>query len=477
MRKLGLNHLPGKVFPAAERVCGYRGTSLSSSAPCSSPLAPCERPFRLRKSDRQSAMRKATTRSRFPRVWDSIASRWQSWVLLSSVVVLSLIPARPATAATITVGPPTNVPWVAYSVFPDDATLAVLADGSFAIGAVIPYPGEPVPRVQTQFFRADGAPLTRPTILARVPITDDAGIGSVGDRYFLVTRDPQRAYGRFFSEQGAPLGERFSWPYSAVDYFFNQYTFGTAPLWRFLPLTYKFLGYDSLGDPTYQTFLRVADADGRLLGTPVVQDSFAHAAINGSGRFVVISTLPCSVDNEVIGCVEAMQVFDGAAQPLTPLITSNLQQLIDPQEHFINTVAVPGIGPTGQVVLQWLNNFTEIPKRLVARLYDDTGLPLSGELDVSPPELYMAQVVPPIPLRDGSFVFSWLVASPADVTKVRILLRRFDPRSMTFDAPVVLLTDVNLISVLLQVNDQGKGVVVWQSVGQSVYFQLIQVNL
>jgi hypothetical protein len=96
--------------------------------------------------------------------------------------------------------------------------LAVLEDGSFAIGGGI---YGPVTSFVAQFFRADGAPLTRPTNLGRLQTADDCGIASVGDRYSFVLRSTQRAYGRLYSEQGSALGDRFPWPYSAIRAFFG----------------------------------------------------------------------------------------------------------------------------------------------------------------------------------------------------------------------------------------------------------------
>jgi hypothetical protein len=315
--------------------------------------------------------------------------------------------------------------------------------------------------LEVQFFRPDGAPQTAPTILMQAPATlYSAGIGTLGDRYFLAWKNDRSTLAQFYSNEGQPIGAPLRWPYSDIPYFLSYYRFGSAPLWRFLPITYQLKGYDFGGDPIYNTFLRVAAPDGTLLGLPVEQNSLLDAAINGSGRLVVVS-LECPPSGGA--CQQGLQIFDGALRPQTPFVTAGVPQLGSSHgTTALSSIARPAMSPNGQIMLTWIHRPDDAFKQWMARLYDSEGVPLSDALQVSPPLQYTTGVANPIPLTDGSFILSWLVAAPVGL-KETFFVERFDPRSMTFDPPVAVLADVNANGVLLQLNGQGRGAIVWQS--------------
>jgi hypothetical protein len=378
------------------------------------------------------------------------------------IMALLLLVPRAGTAA-ISAGPTIDVPWL-QSVF-GEVTAAVLADGSFAVASLHLEDGA----VEAQFFRATGDAQTRPLILVRPPAPPAglaaAGVGSLGSRYFLVWQDNklgpdglhaiQHAYAALYGERGTPLGKPFPWPSSDIDSFARHYRFGGAPRWRFLPITYDFL-FTADDETFYRPLLRVADPGAAPLGRPVelgppLLSNVEDAAINGSGRFVVVSDQCSSFPPPVPPCVRGMQIFDDAVTPLTPFLTAGVTQ----SQHSV----VAAIDPLGQVLLAWITD----EGRFMARLYDRNGSPASDELQVvavGEHDVIGGDVKKG--LDDGSFVFFWILYPDGDSNRGTLVVDRFDPRTRTFEEPVVIAQGP-IAGALLELNGAGQGVVVWQT--------------
>jgi len=361
-----------------------------------------------------------------------------------------------AAGSSVTAGPPIEVPWLIDINRFRLTTVGTLDNGSFAIVGLNAYFDANnliVTALVAQFFRPDGAPQTRPTILIQPPaVVLSTGIGSVGDRYFLAVKDEKRTYARFYSEAGTPLGSPFRWPYSDIEYFMTYYRFGSAPLWRFLPITYHLIGYDQDEDPLYNSFFQVADADGVRLGVPVALPNVVDAAINGTGRFVVIEQ-PCTPM-----CTVGIQIFDSAVHPLTPLLSAGVPQSEEPG-GVLNSEALTAINNQGQILLVWLTNPDDsYAKRVVARLFGETGAPASEVIQLTPPG-YGERLAQPIALGDGSFLVSWQVQSPS--LRTTVFMKRIDPSTMTASEPTVLAAG-DLGNWVVSVNGSGRGVFTWQ---------------
>jgi hypothetical protein len=377
------------------------------------------------------------------------------------VVALLLLVPRVATAA-ISAGPTIDVPWLQGG----EMTAAVLANGSFAIVSR-KFDSE---AVQAQFFRATGVPQTPPLVLIQPPAFPpaalaSAGVGSLGTRYFLVWqvtklgpdgfRAIKHAYAALYGKQGTLLGQPFLWPSSDIENFAGYYRFGSAPRWRFLPITYDFL-FRGEDDITYfRPLLRVAEPSEAPQGPPVelgppVLSNVEDAAINGSGRFVVVAYQCSSFPPPVPPCVRGMQIFHDAVTPLTPFLTADVTQ--------VRRTVFAAIGPQGQVLLNW---FTD-EGRLVVRLYDQNGSPASDEMQVTTTpqgDLFSFRMKG---LGDGSFILSWVREPGGDPNRGTLVVDRFDPQTKTFEEPVVI-AEGPIAGALLELNGAGQGVVVWQT--------------
>jgi hypothetical protein len=360
-----------------------------------------------------------------------------------------------AAGLSVTAGRPIEVPWL--NGFQSPTTIAVLEDGSFAIATIDTFlvsDTQVATAAAAQFFRPNGAPKTQPEILVRPPaVVASFGIGSVGDRYFVVLGGAKRTYARFYSEEGTPTGSSIRWPNADFEYF------GSAPLWRLLSLTHHVTGYDQDNIPLYTVFAQVADANGLLRGVPVelpvpaselpVQD----AAINGTGRFVVIEQ-PCTPM-----CTVGMQIFDSAVHPLTPLLSAGVPQSEEPG-GVLNSDALTAINDQGQILLVWVTRPDDSSgDKVVARLFGEAGAPASEVIQLTTP-VYGEGLAQPIALGDGSFLVSWQVQSPS--LRTTVFMTRIDPSTMTAGEPTVLAAG-DLGNWVVSVNGSGRGVFVWQT--------------
>jgi hypothetical protein len=377
-----------------------------------------------------------------------------------------LLAPSPASAGII-LGPTVDLPWSQVDF--QGGTVAMLANGSFAITSLRP----DLNAYQVQFFNAMGDLVQTP--LMTNPAPESVGVGSLGSSYLLVRQGYRgsnqgpdgfiadaHAYGQLFSDKGTPLGTQFPWPSSGVPNFAEFYRFGSAPRWRFLPITYEFLSDVGNGAyPAYSISLRVAEPNAipalppTEIGPPVVS-YIEDAAINGKGRFVVDSFHCASYPPPITPpCVRGIQVFDDPMRPLTPFLTA----VVDDTS---STVSV-AINTHGQVLLNMFN----AEGRLVVRLLNDNGTPASEELPVDTKrEPYKAGLGEMKGLDDGSFVLPWIASAPMgpDGYGEALVVARFDAQTRQFDEPVVIgTTTYNFRNAILKMTSDGRGVVVWES--------------
>lgn len=384
--------------------------------------------------------------------WHCLEPGLRGVVAAAAALAVAWIAPAPVRAA-ISAGTPIQVPWLTRVNFSQATSVAILDDGSFAIAGLEIFLDSGA-ELKVQFFRPDGAPQTFPTVLFRPPaVVDSGGIGSVGDRYFLVWKNDKRTYARFYSQQGMPLGAPIRWPYSDIPFFIDYYRFGNAPLWRILLNTYRVTGHDQDNDPIYSSFVQVANADGVRLGLPV-ELPVVDAAINGSGRFVV-------VEASCFGCTQGIQVFDSMVRPLTPLVTAGVPQLEEPG-GVSNSLPLVAFNAQGQTLLVWLTHPEDtLAGSLVARLYAATGQPASAVVQLRPVAFDSTLVLEPIALDDGAFLLCWVEQSPTTLLSTAFVTR-FDPGTMSIEEPAVL-AEGRLTNMVLAVSGAGKGVFTWQT--------------
>lgn len=387
-------------------------------------------------------------------------------------IVALLLLAPPTARAAITLGPTIDLPWSQVDF--QGGTVAVLANGSFAITST----RIDLDAHQVQFFSGAGD-LLPPSVLkppvGSHEVTPYIGVGSLGRSYFLVWQDyrfspldgsPQayaHAYAQLYSDKGTPLGAQFPWPSSAVPDFAEFYRFGSAPRWRFLPITYELLPYQCYNFPAYQVWLRAAEPDAILqlpptrLGPPLASN-VEDAAINGRGRFVVDS-FQCTDQCPLSPCLRGMQLFDDAIRPITSFLTADV-----PQTNFRVFAAING---QGQVLLHYYTS----SGRNVVRLYDENGSPASGEIPLRMSRLDESDVGEMKGLDDGSFALAWIDQTGSYPSYgSALVVARFDPQTRTFEKPVLIATSSYLFrNARLKLNGDGRGVVVWES--QDVNFQ------
>jgi hypothetical protein len=292
----------------------------------------------------------------------------------------------------------------------------------------------------------------------------------------MVVGGAKRTYARLYSEEGAPVGSSIRWPNADFEYF------GGAPLWRFLSITHHVTGLDQDSNPLYTAFAQVADADGVRLGVPVElpvpasESPVVDVAINGNGRFVVVEQLcpPCTGDQCGLLCPVGIQIYDSAVRPLTPVLSNGVPQYREP-DGVQNSSAATAIDDHAQVLLVWVTHLERLfgEQQVVARVFDETGAPVSEVIQLTTPT-DVGGLAQPIALDDGSFLVTWEVQSPGPTTTV--LMERIDPATMTASEPTVL-AEGDLREWLLSVNGSGKGVIVWQiEEGLAAYLRTIRVT-
>jgi hypothetical protein len=382
------------------------------------------------------------------------------------ILLLSLLAAQHAASAAITIGPTINLPWSQVDF--QGGTVAMLANGSFAIASLRP----DLNTFEVQFFNAVGDLMTPALFIPPVGSSEDTGgvgVGSMGGSYIVVRQDFRgaditqpyaHAYAQLYSDRGTPLGAQFLWPASDLPNFADFYRFGSAPLWRFLPITYEFLP-DVGPDLTYQVSLRVGEPNPLpqlpplQVGVPVVSN-IEDAAINGRGRFVVDSLQCASYPPPILPCIRGIQIFDDAAKPLTAFRTGDVTQTA--------FSAFAAINAKGEVMLHFLTP----AGRAVVRLYDANASQESAQIPLNTLHLYYETYVGMKGLDDGSFVLAWTARDPqgASGNGEALLIARFDPQSQSFDEPIVIaIASYHFRKAVLNVNGDGRGVIVWETQG------------
>jgi hypothetical protein len=402
--------------------------------------------------------------------------------------VLALLGPR-AAVAEINLGPPVEVPWLAVAL-PETVSLAVLEDGSFAIaGTEIEQNdsgGETV-RFLVQFFAANGAPEGEPVTVLTGDFAIDGGVGSLGDHY-LVTwsrffQGDTRA--AFFADAGMRFGRVLAWPYSAIPTFHRYYRYGRAPTWRFLRTVYYQRGSDRDKDPFfYQPRLQVVDGDAQPLGpaaplAPGRWIAIADLAINGAGRFVVLSA-QCARDlNSAKPCVFGMQVFDGPGQPRTPFLNREVPHEVQGGPA-IGRFSI-AIAPSGEVALSWVEDLFQPVSRLLARLYDQQGAAISTALPVAEAEAPGPEPLAMRSLDDGNFVLAWSVESLRDRTAT-LVLRELESGAR-LPLPAVIAAQGIQGGRWFETNGSGRGIVAWvaqestpQGPAPKAHFRLVTVG-
>jgi hypothetical protein len=342
----------------------------------------------------------------------------------------------------------------------------MLADGSFAVASNRLDLGT----FEVQFFDAESNVI--PPTLFVPPVGSSEGtlgvlVGSLGENYILIRQDfdgleepASGAYAQLYSARGSAVGPQFLWPASDLPNFGDFYRFGSAPLWRFLPITYKYLPDIGPGQ-IFRTSLRLGEPNPLpqlppiQIGAPKVRN-IEDAAINGHGQFVVDSFECVSYPPPSPPCTRGIQIFDGATRPLTPFRTGDVTQ-----DELAVFTAIDG---KGHVLLHFLNS----DHRPVVRLYDAGASPASLQIPLDTLGLPYENYVGLQGLDDDSFLLAFTVTDPQGSSSFGedLLLTRFDAQARRFDRPIVVATARYAFrKVKMDVNGDGKGVIVWETEG------------
>jgi len=391
-------------------------------------------------------------------------------LLLGTMVASGIVNAVPQTAradATIGFGPTLNVPFLADHYFQH---VAVLSDGSFALSGttttVLP-DGEGHPQFEVQTYDADGAALGGPFIPDEGQTVDTGGPVPLGDHYFVSWQHyvAKTSAATFLSRAGDPLGAPFSWPNSDIEDYNFYYAFSGAPTHRFLPVMYYQDGVDPFDNIVRQPNLQVYGADAKPIGPPVALSSgpsriyIEYMAINGNGRFVVLYQRCAKSFSPVRPCPLGFQVFEGAGQPQTPLLTRDVAQAEGAQGLRDGGVAV-GIAPGGEFLLFWAIPVKPHLYGLFLQLFDNLGSPLTDPIQLAqaPPAGFLEEQVRG--LADGTFALTWSVAEPSNA--ISIYIGRFDPTTLQASQPLLITSDfLAAENHHFDVNDSGQGILTW----------------
>ncbi len=362
-------------------------------------------------------------------------------------------------------------------------SLAVLEDGSFALGGTtsIPATGGGPEEFHAQFavqpYSPWGRPLGTPFMpqVAATPPADNGGIGSLGDHYFVSWQHHanQTSRATLLGKGGQTLTAVFAFPNSAIDFYALYDRYGHAPTWHFLPSFYYDGGANPItGEHIDQVTVQAYGADARPIGLPVdlgprpgwifVNDM----AINGDGSFVVASHR-CSEDFS--SCVNGVQVFKKDGRPLTPFSTRGVPSL------FYGGMTAE-IAESGQFILVWGTK-----AGLALGLFDRHGLPISDTiaLPAAPPGASGSFQVRA--RRHGNdFILSWALID-ADGSD-DFYLSEFLSTSRTLTPPVLLAhgdhfpqpagsNNLSGAGYSFEMNDSGRGVLAWTTFDEHFVFK------
>lgn len=392
---------------------------------------------------------------------------------VSLALALALVTAGPRGAlAEISVSPPQDLALLsANRGNPDSVSIAVLDDGSFAIG-VGRYQRVPPDSLRSQFviqfYDRNGSPLGAPVAPGGASYVPQGGVGSLGDRYFVTWENSRRVTrSAFYDCRGERLTKPVSWPQSEVLYFQRWYRFAPAPSLRILPLVFRQVGIDSTDSPIFKPILQVFDRRAHPLGTsfdlrPISANrkiEIETLGINGAGRFVVVSLQCPGSPQSQLACLRGVQVFDRGGRVLSPFLTANVEQLRNENGTAVGFQAA--VREDGAFLLSWVGGrFTETEK-LSSRLYDRNGVPNSAAfvLAENPGGTFGATR---LARSAGVFVFSWEAYSPTLNTST-ILLQERSGSTEPDNEPTEVTTDSLAAPHFLAMNSSGRGVIVWST--------------
>lgn len=385
--------------------------------------------------------------------------RFETALRLALGAALLLLGSRTA-SATITLGPPIEVPTPLLGP-PDAASLAVLEDGSFALGRRT---GER--RFEVLFFTPDGTRSGEPVTIFASGQGNSVygGVGAFGDRFFVTWQVYRsgKAHAAFYSREGEPLGRPFRWPYSDTIYSHWFFHYARGPRGRILPFFASELGQDRFGFTTYTFGSRVFGPEARFLGRPVVLMTDRHvlrvedAALNEEGRFVV-AFLRCPRNpRSRQPCTLGEQIFDGAWRPRSPLLSEGY-----PRDHRrINEVGV-ALARTGDHLLAWVERFGPFPDheaRLFARIFRRDGSPAGRVLRLNGPGIYGVDSPRVRVTNDRTFVIAF--AESLDGFRGERRLHEVDGRTGKLGEPILVASEPpNPYAFEFELNSTGRGVV------------------
>jgi hypothetical protein len=391
--------------------------------------------------------------------------RFASAMRLGFGAALLLLGAR-ASSATVSLSAPIEVPSLpGYDGAHDEGTLAVLDDGSFALGRRTYSVG-----FELLVYGPDGTLLATP-VVAIAPRTGGitGGVGPFGDRFFVTWSFPasRKAYAAFYSRQGELLGQAFRWPYSDTLRPFLSFHYARGPRGRVLPFFSFQFGLDRFGYPDYASWSRVFGPEGKFLGKTVKLLTDRHvlrvedAALNEEGRFVV-AFQRCPRDPfSHQPCTRGLQRFDGAWRPRSPLRSDGLPPVTDR----FGSVSL-GLARTGDFLAGWVEAFGSPPDfevRVFARIFRRDGSPAGQVLRLNGPGSQSSGQLRVRATHARTFVVGWL-DSPGLETDV--YLREVDGRTGRAGERILIASvgsppdaASRLYAFELELNSSGRGVV------------------
>ncbi len=412
-------------------------------------------------------------------------TRRQSLALLS-VLVLFAIGSRNA-RAEVAVAPSQDIALLRTSD-PFSLSIAMLEDGSFAIGAneVRPFqPGNPRFRFAVQFYSPEGMPLGEPVSPGGNSYVPRGGVGSVGDRYFVTWENFRGVTtSGFYDSQGERLGRPFSWPRSEASYFPRWYRFAPEPSHPILPLVFRQVGTDSSDRPIFKPIVQVFDRRAHPLGAafdlkPISANrtiEIEALAINGNGRFLVVSLQCPGSPWSQRPCLRGVQVFDRAGRVLKAFSTKGIQQLSSGPDRAVSFHV--GLRGNGSYLLSWIEGFEAGDFRFLMRPYNRSGMPTASPMVIAETGSDPISTTILENTGDGGFLASWLVFSQGGATAA-VYLRQINASGTRLGEPILVAADQISAGPVLAINSTGRGVIAWPTRHDQVFggrFSLITVT-
>jgi hypothetical protein len=366
------------------------------------------------------------------------------------------LPRYEAGRASIVVGSDTGAPFLAdhYGV-----SLAVLDDGRFAVSGTTtvaaPDPSQQYPQFETAAYSPLGQRLA--TFVPQPP-ADMGSIGSLGKQYFVTWQHfvEGRTRAARLDGKGMQEGPSVGWPNSNVEFYYQYYRYGSGPLWRFVPITYRTDGIDPLfGTPILIPLIQPYAPTGVPLGpalrlAPDDERIFVHdSAMSGSGHFVVL--FQHCAGGPSVPCPIGLQVFEGAGEP-----EGSFSSLGIPQ--FVAGDVTVAIQDTGQVLIAWVNLLANGQTRLLVRLFSFQGVPLSRPLSVVESRLILQEGLRAI--DNGQYVVTWANAEAVGLESFFAAV--CESPSLSCSTPVTIARHQQVASGFqFEMNHSGRGLATW----------------